>query len=443
MADDNAAISKSKAEAAAGDASVDKRAGSVWMAVVVWTLRVIVGAVFVFSGWVKVIDIWGVVYKVEEYMAAMGFALPRPLTLMSATVLAVAEFTLGVMVVCGIFRRVTPWLLTVFMIVMTPLTIWIFIADPVADCGCFGEALIISNGATLGKNIVLLAAAVLLLFWNSRIAPLYIPRLQWLPLTASVLYAGYLAMYGYNVQPLCDFRPFPVGKALSQSSPEPMYQYERDGVIKWFSADSLPGEDWTYISREVANNTAADGALSVFDEDGEDVSDELFANTDNGLLLLAVAETRRHGISRSQMANALNKYITSRGGEMAAVVASSRPRAWAEAVRAGYPVYSADDTEIKELARGEAALIYIRRDTIRWKYALSALDPDMVTEDGIMSGTRPSGAGGRDLLVTMQPAGADYLLAKITGAYLALMLAVLSVSLGFVHGHNILPRKKK
>lgn len=417
----------------------------VWMQVAVWLLRVVVGAVFVFSGWAKAVDPWGGVYKIEEYLAVWGFSLSRSLTLMGAAVLAISEFAVGVMVLCGILRRVGPWLMTVFMAVMTPLTLWIFLANPVADCGCFGDALIIGNGATLAKNVVLLCMAILLVLWNRRVAPAYIPRLQWLPLIASILYAAFLAVYGYHVQPLYDFRPYPVGKSILQTATDPRYLYRRGDEQRWFSADSLPDDkSWTYVSREEVNPATLHTLPAFFDGDGEDMTDELTADTDNGLLVLAVAEPRRHGISRCHLANALNEYINARGGEMVAVVATNHPDAWTRAVRASYPVYTADDTEIKELARGEAALVYIRQDTIRWKYALSALPPDLIPLDNIApEGDAAVAADSGDLLRTMRPAGSAHLLAKVTGAYLAVMFIVLALSVCIVLGHIILPSKKK
>ena len=88
-----------------------------------------------------------------------------------------------------------------------------------------------------------------------------------------------------------------------------------------------------------------------------------------------------HGISRSYQANQLYDFMRTRGDSMIAIVATSRPDVWKKAVRARYPVYTADDTELKELARGEAALVYVSDDTIRWKTSLTAISPELLNGD--------------------------------------------------------------
>ncbi len=356
---------------------------SQWTGAAVWTLRILTGAVFVFSGFAKSVDPWGGMLKVEEYLAAMGLDLPRALSLIGSSLLALSEFTLGVMTLTGSFRRMTPVFLCAFMTVMLPLSLWIYIADPVSDCGCFGDAVVISNGATFLKNIVLCAMSVGLLLYNRRVRPLYAPGVQVWALLWSAIYATCLILIGYNRQPLVDFRPFPAGtRIVGGADTDPRYIYERNGVRTEFSADSLPDESdgWIYVARTAA--TPQDGdRLAVFDTDGDDATDEISEMASGKLLILSISEPRRHGISRSYQANQLYDFMRTRGDSMIAIVATSRPDVWKKAVRARYPVYTADDTELKELARGEASLVYVSDDTIRWKTSLTAISPELLNGD--------------------------------------------------------------
>lgn len=350
-------------------------------AVGIWALRIALGAVFIYSGFVKAIDPWGGLFKMEEYVAAMGLDLPRAIVLMGASLLAVFEFCLGVMTLTGSFRRLTPVLLCAFMAVMLPLTVWIYFADPVSDCGCFGDALVISNGATLLKNIVLTAMAVGLLLINKKVQPLFYPSLQIWVVIWSGLYTGCLVLAGFNTQPLIDFRPYKAGTALEAPKvAEPQFIYEKDGVRQSFSADSLPEDDaWEFVERVEAKNAKVPGTLAVFDADGEDATAELYGKAAGNLLILNVPEPVRHSISRSIQANMLYDYMLAHDGEMVALVATNHPDQWAEAVRARYPVYTAEDTDLKELSRGEASLVYVSGDTIRWKTALTAVNPEALS----------------------------------------------------------------
>lgn len=110
------------------------------LAIAVWVLRVAVGAVFVMSGLVKSIDLWGFCFKIEEYLVVWNVDMPQSLCLIAALLISSAEFILGMMLAVGAYRRSCPWLLTLMMVpFMLPLSVYIFIADPVADCGCFGD----------------------------------------------------------------------------------------------------------------------------------------------------------------------------------------------------------------------------------------------------------------------------------------------------------------
>jgi uncharacterized membrane protein YphA (DoxX/SURF4 family) len=345
----------------------------------VWIFRVFVGMVFIFSGWAKAVDLWGTVYKIEEYFNIWGLNVTRESVVALSFVLAATEFCSGVMLIVGCFRRVVTWILMAFMVVMTPLTLYIYVANPVADCGCFGDALIISNGATFFKNLVLTALIAYLMVYNKRCRSLYNYRIQWLTVVAASLYVFVIGFIGYNVQPLVDFRPYAVGQSLasaedSAASAGIVLVYEKDGQRQEFAVDNLPDDSWTYVGRRTVDS-AAGGELTIFDGD-EDVTADVIA-TEGPQLILTVLDAPRYGISRSLMANSLNAYVEKLGGSMFAVVAGDGEIAsrWAETVDADYAVYSADDTELKALARGDAALIYLEDGIVKWKRNIYSFSP--------------------------------------------------------------------
>ena len=131
--------------------------------IIVNVCRLILAITFIISGYVKAIDPLGTQYKITDYLAAIDLAgmVPQWTTLLLAVVLAAIEFALGVFMLFAIKRQTTTRLTLAFMAVMTLITVWIYIADPVKDCGCFGDAFILTNGETLLKNILLVACAAI------------------------------------------------------------------------------------------------------------------------------------------------------------------------------------------------------------------------------------------------------------------------------------------
>lgn len=66
---------------------------------------------------------------------------------------AMIEFCLGVYLLFGIRRRTTPLFMLLIMGVMTPLTLWLAIDNPISDCGCFGDAVVLTNWQTFGRTV--------------------------------------------------------------------------------------------------------------------------------------------------------------------------------------------------------------------------------------------------------------------------------------------------
>ena len=384
---------------------------------IVWALRIAVGATFIFSGFVKAIDPWGLIYKIAEYMAVWGLPqMPRAVLMMQSFSLSAGELALGVLLLCGAMRRAVPLLMAAFMAVMLPLTAYIAIANPVADCGCFGDALIISNTATFLKNIVLSAAVVYLVAYNHRVGGLYIPMIQWMPVAATLLFSFVLSIIGYNVQPLLDFRPYPVGTEIWPNSedetwPEEMFIYERDGQRQSFSADALPDSTWTFIDRESAPAQNFDAGLALFDGD-EDVTNAMLSDAAD-LMILVVNDPGYHHIARASMANRIAEVMRERGGDMFAAVAlpDGEVEAWTESTSARYPVVTADDTTLKAFVRGDAALVYVRDGVITWKTNLYSLPGDFPDDES-------------KLIDTIADDNPSTMLLVICGLYLAAMAGI-------------------
>lgn len=362
-------------------------------AILVWTLRVLIGIIFIFSGWVKAVDIWGGTYKIAEYLNVWHITLPDSVTALAAGALAMAEFMVGVMILLGCFRRMVIRLTAIFMAAMTVLTLYLWIADPVKDCGCFGDAVILSNAATFWKNIVIDTMLVVLWINNHRAGALIHTRLQWLAVIATAAFTGYIEYIGYRIQPVQDFRGYAPGTLLARDNDNDSddnihFIYSKNGIERSFATDSLPDENsgWTFVRRD-AESDSSDKSLTFAAPGGEDVTADVLSDKGDQIILL-VPDPRHYGRTRSAMANELYGALTTHGGDMFAVIGGNDSTAavWADEVRAHYPVYTADETDIKILARGNGALVCLHNGRITWKQNTLTLPHDLgvsVMQDGI------------------------------------------------------------
>lgn len=220
--------------------------------------RIVFGLTFVFSAFVKAVDPMGLCYKIEDYLIAFQWVQLLPLSLFFAVFLIVIEFAIGASILLGIYRRMSVWLALLFMLVMTPLTLYIAIYNPVEDCGCFGDALIISNWNSFYKNIALLVFAGILFVYRERIRPLYSKKMRTYAFAFVLIFAAGFCLYNILYLPILDFRPYHVGANIPKQMEadksrgdvyENIYVYEKEGVRQEFTEENFPWEDstWTFV----------------------------------------------------------------------------------------------------------------------------------------------------------------------------------------------------
>lgn len=345
----------------------------------VWLARIVVGLTFVVSGWAKAVDPWGFIYKIEDYLTVWSIDVAREITLTGAISLSVAEFITGVLIVTGCWRRLSVMVAAGFMTVMLPLTAYIAIADPVPDCGCFGDFIIISNTATFLKNIVLSALVIYLLKYNTRIKGLYRHSLQWQTVAVSLVFVVTVSFIGYRYQPVVDFRPFKTGSvfppASAEDDPDVTFVYSKDGEEREYNIDNLPDSTWTFVSR-IDRSATEDNSFAVFDG-YDDVTGLLVS--DKPLLLLVVNDPGAGYLYRSRLVMQFAALIEREGGEMVAILAADADgvEKWRNLAAIDTDIFTADDTSLKMLARGDTALVYIVDGHIVWKRNIASFSPDL------------------------------------------------------------------
>jgi len=353
--------------------------------------RLILAGAFIFSGFVKVVDPRGTQYKFEDYFEAFGVSawIPEALPLLLAVLLAMTEFCLGIYLFFGIRRRFTSWLLLAFMSVFTPLTLYLALADPVSDCGCFGDAWLLSNWQTFGKNLVLLLAAVAVVRYRLLMTRFISERNQWMISMYSIFFAGVLAGYCLYHLPVLDFRPYRIGADLRQAmevpdgSEAPVFEttflMEKDGVRKEFSLEDYPDSTWTFIdSKTVQLKTGTETAIRDFSllllPEHEDITEAVLA--DKGYTFLLVApylETADD--SRIDRINELYDYCTERQYPFYCLTASGDEAIdrWRDLTGAEYPFCQADEITLKTVVRSSPGLLLLKDGVVVNKWGGSDL----------------------------------------------------------------------
>ena len=221
--------------------------------------RTLLGLVFIFSGAVKAIDPLGTVYKIEDYLKAFGgfFTDLLPAAEAAAWILIILELMLGVCMVFNVRTKWTSWIALLFYCVMTPLTLYIALTNPVSDCGCFGDAIVLTNWQTFWKNVVLIILAILLVILRKSTRPLW---RGWMELViAATTIAAAISFMTWTKQhlPIADFRPYKVGNHLPtiMEDYEPdQYEYTyicaKDSIEQAFTAENYPDSTWTLVRYE-------------------------------------------------------------------------------------------------------------------------------------------------------------------------------------------------
>jgi uncharacterized membrane protein YphA (DoxX/SURF4 family) len=358
------------------------------ISVITTVCRFVLAVVFIFSGFVKAIDPLGTQYKIQDYLDALGWAgiFPEYIPFIVSVLLGMLEFCLGVYLFFGIRRIIAPRVVVAVMAVMTPLTFWLALDNPVSDCGCFGDALILTNWETFGKNVVLLAMSLVVLKYRKCIRPLVTPRFSWLIALYGFLYIFCMTIYCYRHLPVFDFRPYYVGADIRQGMEVPegeepteletRFVLKKDGVEKEFTLDNYPDSTWTFVdSRMVVKKQGYEPPIHDFAmlryEDGEDITEQVLA--DEGYTFLLVAhQLGLANESRIDLINELYDYCLEYGYAFYCLTSSSDEDIlkWQEDTGAEYPFCLMDNTTLRTMVRSNPGLILLKKGTVLWKWSV-------------------------------------------------------------------------
>ena len=348
--------------------------------------RFLLGATFVFSGFVKAIDPIGTQYKLQDYISAVGMGgiVPDIVTLLASVALSALEFSLGVFVLFAIRRHLVSKILVAFMAVMTLITVWIALFNPVKDCGCFGEALRLTNVQTLLKNIVLLAASVVVAWRPLRMYRFLSRSTQWIAINYTILFVLLLSAHCLYHLPLIDFRPYHIGMNIKKGmeipagAPQPEFEttfiLQKNGVKKEFTLDNYPDSSWQFVDSKTVQTK--EGYVppihdfSIQKADGDDITDSVL--TAKGYIFLLVSpHLEQADDSNFGDIDLLYEYSQERKIPFYCLPASTKKDIdhWADITGAEYPFCFTDETTLKTIIRSNPGLLLLKDGTIIRKWS--------------------------------------------------------------------------
>jgi len=368
------------------------------MKIILTISRIFAGIVFVFSGFVKAVDPMGFAIKLGEYLDAFHLGFLHFSALPVAIAVSAAELMIGLNLLAALRMRFTSWALLVFMCFFTVLTFILALTNPVSDCGCFGDALVLTNWQTFGKNGILIIPAILLFIYRKQFLPSSGSAREWGIVSFNFATGCIISVYCVIYQPLIDFRPYKTGTYIPEKMNIPpgapvdryatLLVYEKDGQRKEFTDKNFPWQDTTWKWVETRQKLISKGYeppihnFSITTSAGTDITNDILRDTgyvflfiipdldrasDKGLLKLnnIALRSRELGIKAIALTASTNKQVT----------------AYKARFQPAYEFYTTDETTLKTITRANPGILLLLRGTIidKWSHRDAPSPGDLKT----------------------------------------------------------------
>ena len=350
--------------------------------------RIIVALTFIFSGFVKAIDPIGLQYKLQDYLGAIGIPgfLPDWILLIMAVLLAAVEFCMGIFLLFAIQRRLISKLIVVFMSIMTLITVWLVVANPVKDCGCFGDALHLTNPETLVKNIILLGCSIVIMQRPLAMFRFISESNQWIVINYTIVFIFVCSGLSLYYLPLFDFRPYrigtniPRGMEIPKDAEQPQFEttfiMEKGGQRKEFTLNDYPDSTWKFIDSKTVQ--VKKGYIppihdfSIADrKTGKDLTDSVLRHKGYTFLLIAPYLERADDSNFGDI-DQLYEYAQTYNIPFYCLTASTAKaiQRWRDITGAEYPFCITDETTLKTIVRSNPGLLLLKDGTIinKWSH---------------------------------------------------------------------------
>jgi uncharacterized membrane protein YphA (DoxX/SURF4 family) len=342
--------------------------------------RILTGMVFVLSGFVKGVDPLGTSYRLEDYFQVFHATWLLPYALFFSILLCTFEFVLGMALIFSIRLKVTAWILLFVSGFFTILTFFDALYNTVPDCGCFGDALKLTNWETFYKNIFLMILAVIIFSRRKRTVPCFLPKNEVRFTSLVISLFAVFCVYAYTMLPVIDFLPFKTGSRLiSKEATAPQiyltYKNKKTGETKEYLSPNFPWKDkvwmaeWEYVSQKV-NTVSENDLIYIQDIHSLDVTREVLGNV-NGTLLIVSYDLQKAHIKALTKVIELGNQATRQYLKTVLLTSSAgiyNSNIWVP-VPMHFEFYNADDVQLKMLVRANPGVVLIKDGVVMGKWS--------------------------------------------------------------------------
>jgi uncharacterized membrane protein YphA (DoxX/SURF4 family) len=350
--------------------------------------RIIVGIVFIFSGIVKAVDPLGSAYKFSDYFQAFNLEFLKPFALVLAIILFTVEFVSGFAVLSGYRQKTGIWGVMLLMLIFTPLTLMLAITNPVSDCGCFGDAIHLTNWQTFWKNVVLMILVVILFTGRNKIRQISSTKKEWsVIIIVSVLFI-FFSLLNLRYLQLFDFLPYKTGNNIKEGMKIPegkpvdeyltTFIYEKEGVQKEFTLENYPADDSTWKFIDQKSKLLKKGYLppihdfSITTIEGEDLTDWILDNTGYTVLMIST-KLNKADQKNLEKGFELGEWCAANGMSFYVVTASGTDEV--KEYGNGLTICTADETTLKTILRANPGYMLLKEGTILGKWSWATVPP--------------------------------------------------------------------
>jgi len=347
--------------------------------------RIFVGVVFIYSGFVKGVDPLGTTYKINDYFTAFSVDWASSLSFLLSVLQSLIEVIVGISLLLNLKIKLGSWGALILMVIFTPLTFVLALTNPVHDCGCFGDALILTNWQTFWKNFLILIPVILVFIYRKKISSKLSCWEQWIGVGTFLLILGIIINYSYKHLPVIDFRPYKIGThipdkmVIPEGAPadewESVFIYSKKGREKEFGLKNLPDSTWKFVdSKHILIKKGYVPPIHDFvvtSPEGDDITDYLLAN-DNYTFLLISYNLDNYNYDNQKKITALVDFCYEKGYNFYGITSSPDETVtdYFNNIHTSFDFYNADEITLKTIVRSNPGLVLIKSGTIidKWHH---------------------------------------------------------------------------
>lgn len=358
--------------------------------------RIFVGIIFIYSGFVKGVDPLGSTYKFNDYFTAFNADWASSVSFILSIILSLAEFVVGIALLLNLKIKLSSLGALLFMAIFTPITFILALNNPVHDCGCFGDALILTNWQTFWKNILLLIPVVYIFIVRKKITSPVKEWEQWLGVGFFTILMGFIITFSYQHLPVIDFRPYKVGthipEKMSIPADEPidewesLFVYSKNGEEQEFSLNSLPDSTWQFVDAKHVllkkGYTPPIHDFNITSAEGDEITDLVLASENYNFLLVSY-NLDNYDYKNQEKVNELVNYCANNGYNFYGLTASGSNEVndYLDSNNLFFDFYNTDEITLKTIIRSNPGLVLIKSGTIIDKWSVN--DFPNFTKEGI------------------------------------------------------------